>query len=127
MAEYGGKIRFVVRDFPLVTIHEDAFRAALAANAANAQGKFFEYTEILYRNQNALDDRIVKKIRRRIGFKSRAICVRLAKRKIRRTKCAKTWRTARNYGITGTPTIFVNGVKVRAMSAKVFATRSKKR
>ena len=54
MAEYGDKIRFVVRDFPLVSIHENAFRAALAANAANAQGKFFEYTEILYQNQDSV-------------------------------------------------------------------------
>ena len=44
MAAYPGKIRFVVRDFPLESIHENAFRAALAAGAANAQGKFFEYT-----------------------------------------------------------------------------------
>ena len=40
MAGYGDKIRFVVRDFPLVQIHENAYNAALAANAANAQGKF---------------------------------------------------------------------------------------
>jgi hypothetical protein len=44
MAEYKDKIRFVVRDFPLESIHENAFQAAQAANAANAQGKFFEYT-----------------------------------------------------------------------------------
>ena len=60
MAEYKDKIRFVVRDFPLEAIHEDAFLAAQAANAANAQGKFFEYTELLYNNQNSLDTASLK-------------------------------------------------------------------
>src|SRR4029079_17720373 len=43
MANYPGKIRFVVRSFPLEAVHANAWRAALAAAAANAQGKFFEY------------------------------------------------------------------------------------
>ena len=73
LAEYGDKIRFVVRDFPLTAIHENAFLAAQAANAANAQGKFFEYAEILYQNQTALDRGFAEKIRRRFGFKCRAI------------------------------------------------------
>ncbi len=42
LSGYGDKVRLVVRDFPLIGVHENAFRAALAANAANAQGKFFE-------------------------------------------------------------------------------------
>ena len=50
LGEYGDKVRFVVRDFPLESIHENAFRAALAANAARAQNKYFEYIDVLYRN-----------------------------------------------------------------------------
>ena len=45
---FPGKVRFVVRDFPLESIHANAFNAARAASAANAQGKFFEYGEFLY-------------------------------------------------------------------------------
>ncbi|HEX8636729.1 MAG TPA: thioredoxin domain-containing protein, partial [Pyrinomonadaceae bacterium] len=41
LTEYADKVRFVVRDFPLTSIHENAFSAALAANAAHRQGKFF--------------------------------------------------------------------------------------
>src|SRR6185436_10490413 len=50
---YGNKVRFVVRDFPL-NQHEWARKAAEAANAANAQGKFFEYIAVLFKNQKAL-------------------------------------------------------------------------
>ena len=67
------KVRFVVRNFPLVTIHENAFQAAIAANAAQAQGKFFEYTEVLYRNQDALDADSLKKYAGESGFESAAI------------------------------------------------------
>ena len=60
IAEYKDRVRFVVRDFPLESIHENAFQAAQAAQAANAQGKFFEYTELLYNNQNSLDTASLK-------------------------------------------------------------------
>src|SRR6266496_424493 len=43
LKSYGNKVRFVVRDFPL-SQHTNARKAAEAAGAANAQGKFFEYT-----------------------------------------------------------------------------------
>src|SRR5205085_8179036 len=50
LKSYGNKVRFVVRDFPL-NQHEFARKAAEAANAANAQGKFFEYIALLFKNQ----------------------------------------------------------------------------
>jgi thiol-disulfide isomerase/thioredoxin len=48
LKSYGNKVRFVVRDFPL-SQHEFARKAAEAANAANAQGKFFEYISVLFK------------------------------------------------------------------------------
>ena len=119
LAEFGDKVRFVVRDFPLVNIHENAFRAALAANAANAQGKFFEYTELLYKNQNALDTESLKKYARDAGLNQKQFDLDLESEKFA-DDVRKDLADGKNYGITGTPTIFVNGVKVRTLSASSF-------
>ena len=119
LAEYGDKIRFVVRDFPLTTIHENAFRAALAANAANAQGKFFEYAELLYKNQNALDKDSLEKYAADLGLNQKQFDLDLTNEKFA-ADVKKDMSDGKTYGITGTPTIFVNGVKVRELSAEDF-------
>ena len=67
LKSYGNKVRFVVRDFPL-NQHECARKAAEAANAANAQGKFFEYIALLFKNQKALDVPSLKKYASELGL-----------------------------------------------------------
>ncbi len=119
MAEFPGKIRFVVRDFPLESIHENAWRAALAAGAANAQGKFFEYTEILYKNQDALDDGSLKKYAAQIGLNVQQFELDFNSEKTA-AEVRKDMADGESYGISSTPTIFVNGVSVRNLSAEGF-------
>ena len=119
MAEFPGKIRFVVRDFPLESIHENAWRAALAAGAANAQGKFFEYTEILYKNQDALDDGSLKKYAAQIGLNVQQFELDFNSEKTA-AEVRKDMADGEAYGISSTPTIFVNGVSVRNLSAEGF-------
>ncbi|CAN5638263.1 hypothetical protein BH24ACI2_BH24ACI2_10520 [soil metagenome] len=119
LAEYGDKIRFVVRDFPLTNIHENAFRAALAANAANAQGKFFEYADLLYKNQTALDVASLKKYAADLGLNQKQFDLDLTSEKFA-ADVRKDLADGKIYGITGTPTIYVNGVKVRTLSAESF-------
>lgn len=119
LAEYKDKIRFVVRDFPLMQIHENAYRAALAANAANAQGKFFEYAEILYKNQDKLDEESLKKYAAEAGLNTKQFELDLKSEKFA-SDVKKDLDDGKNYGITATPTIFVNGVKIRVLSAEAF-------
>lgn len=115
IAAYPGRIRLVVRDFPLESIHPEAFDAARAAAAANAQGKFFEYTELLYKNQAALDAASLRKYAAQIGLNA-------AKFEIDFNSAAtaaevrKDMADGDSYGVTSTPTIFVNGVRVRNFS-----------
>jgi protein-disulfide isomerase len=47
-----GKAKFVFYDFPLMSIHPHAFLAARAARCADDQGKFWEYQNVIYRNQS---------------------------------------------------------------------------
>lgn len=49
---YGDQISFEYRHFPLINIHPQAKAAALAAEAAGQQGKFFEYHDILFTRQS---------------------------------------------------------------------------
>ena len=119
ITEYADKIRFVVRDFPLVNIHEHAFQAAVAAGAANAQGKFFEYIEILYNNQKALDALSLKKYAADLGLNLKQFEADLANQKIA-DEVRKDMEDGKRYGLSGTPTVFVNGVKVRALSPEGF-------
>jgi len=117
LAQYADQVRLVVRDFPLTTIHENAFQAALAANAANAQGKFFEYAELLYQNQNQLDTASLKKYASDAGLNQKQFALDFVNEKFA-AEVRKDMADGKNYGINGTPTIFVNGVKIRQMSVE---------
>jgi protein-disulfide isomerase len=56
MAAYPGKIRLVYRDFPLTSIHPNAFPAAEAAQCANEQNAFWPYHDKLFSSENLSDD-----------------------------------------------------------------------
>ncbi len=119
ISEFGDKVRFVVRDYPLESIHENAFAAAMAANAAGAQGKYFEYIDLLYRNQSALDAASLKKYAADLGLNAKQfeldLTVESSAAEIR-----KDIADGDTHGVSGTPAIFVNGVKVHRLSAEAF-------
>ena len=116
---YGNRVRFVVRDFPLTTIHENAYAAALAAAAAAAQGKFFEYTEILYGNQAKLDEASLIRYAAQAGLNLKQFEADLKSKKFA-PDVEKDIADGKTLGISGTPTIYVNGVKVRRFSPEGF-------
>jgi protein-disulfide isomerase len=119
VAEFGEKVRLVVRDFPLENIHENAFAAAKAANAAGAQGKYFEYIDLLYRNQSALDATSLKKYAGDVGLNVKQFDVDSTLERSA-AEIRKDAADGEKYGVSGTPTIFVNGVKVHRLSADSF-------
>ena len=116
LKSYGNKVRFVVRDFPL-TQHEFARKAAEAANAANAQGKFFEYIAVLFKNQKALDVPSLKKYASEVGL-DRARFDAALDRGTYAAEVKKDIDDGEMYGVGSTPTIFINGVQLRILSAE---------
>ena len=116
LKSYGNKVRFVVRDFPL-NMHENARKAAEAANAANAQGKFFEYISVLFKNQKALDVPSLKKYASELGL-DRAKFDAALDRGMYTAEVAKDVSDGELYGVGSTPTIFINGVQLRVLSAE---------
>ena len=117
--EYPGKVRFVVRDFPLESIHENGFKAALAASAANAQGKFFEYIEVLYKNQAALDTPSLKKYAAELGLNAKQFELDFNSEKTA-AEVRKDMADGDAYVVNSTPTIFINGVRIRHLSPDGF-------
>jgi protein-disulfide isomerase len=113
---YASKVRLVVRDFPLRG-HANAFKAAEAANAAHAQGKFFEYTALLFKRQNALDVPSLKKYASELGL-DRARFDSELDRGIYSAEIRKDMNDGEVYGVGSTPTIFINGVMLRSLSAE---------
>ncbi|MBV9215797.1 MAG: thioredoxin domain-containing protein [Acidobacteria bacterium] len=112
LAENPGKIRFVVRDFPLESIHSNTFNAAKAANAAANQGKFWEYIDILYKNQDAEDDASLKKYAAQLGLNAQQFELDFNSEKTA-AEIRKDIADGETLGLSWTPSIFVNGIKVR--------------
>lgn len=116
--EFGDKVRFVVRDYPL-TMHANAFDAALAANAAAKQNKFTEYTEKLYQNQDSLTRPSLIAFARELGLNEKQFEIDLTDA-ANAAEVRKDMTDGESYGVGGTPAIFVNGVKVHSLSATAF-------
>ena len=114
LKSYGDKVRFVVRDFPL-NQHENARKAAEAADAANEQGKFFEYIAVLFKNQNALDVASLKKYASDLGL-NRAKFDAALDRGVYAPEVKHDIEDGEMYGVGSTPTIFINGVQLRTLS-----------
>jgi NhaA family Na+:H+ antiporter len=107
MMEYGGKIRFVFRHFPLNTIHREARQAAAAAEAAADQGKFWEMHSKLYQSRNhSLDNlyRMAEELDLDLSkFKEDIDSERVQNR------IDKDIEEGLKSGVNGTPTIFIDG------------------
>jgi protein-disulfide isomerase len=111
---YADRVRFVVRDFPLEQ-HQQARKAAEAANAANAQGKFFEYAALLFKNQEALDVASLKKYAAELGLDQARFNTALDAGTYA-AEVQKDVADGEEVGVDSTPTIFINGVRQRDLS-----------
>jgi protein-disulfide isomerase len=116
LKSYGDRVRFVVRDFPLQQ-HEWAKKAAEAANAAKAQGKFFEYAAVLFQRQKALDVASLKKYASELGLDRAKFDAELDKG-VYATEVKHDMDDGEIYGVGSTPSIFINGVLLKTLSAE---------
>jgi protein-disulfide isomerase len=109
--ELGASLRFVFRNFPITNAHPQAEWAAETAEAASAQGKFWEVHDLLYENQRFMGDEAYFA---RAETKLRLDAIRIAREV---AKGAYSARIEEDYmsgirsGVNGTPTFFINGVR----------------
>lgn len=106
--QYEGKIKYVVFNFPIASIHPDATKAAEAAECAHAQGKFWEYHDLLFENQQALGIANLKSYALDAGLETSSFeaCLDSGSQE---EQVLKDFRAGRSYGVNGTPTFFLNG------------------
>jgi protein-disulfide isomerase len=106
---YEGKIRFVFLNFPLpATMHPNAQKAAEASECADDQGKFWEYHDLLFANQSALDAASLKSYAAQLGLDTATFnqCLDGGEKT---AEVQKDSQDARSYGVGGTPAFFING------------------
>jgi len=108
--KYGDKIRFVFRQYPL-PMHANAHGAAQAALAADAQGKFWEYHDVLFANQRSLDPDALESHAKTAGLNLAQFKQALASKKFKAQVDADL-KLGEQAVVQGTPTLFVNGARV---------------
>jgi len=114
-AEFGKKVRFVVKNYPLTWVHDDAFRAAEASAAAQDQGKFFEYIEFLYNNQESLDEESLKGFASDVHLDRKRFDQDLESGKFA-ARIKRDLADGDRAQLLGTPTVFVNGAEIYPFS-----------
>ena len=106
----GDDLKFVFRNFPLSDVHPDAFNAAVAAEAAALQNKFWEMHDCIYENQELLDwgnlllyaKKIVPDLAHfKIDIKKKSVI----------DKVEEDFESGVRSGVNGTPSFFINGEK----------------
>lgn len=126
LAERGDTIRYVWRHFPLTSSHPQAMGAAVAAEAAGAQGRFWEMVDLLLTHQQQLDDDDLRRYARQLGLDAErferdindAALQDAVKHDIRR---------GIQDGVNGTPTFFIDGQRYEGQAERAALAAALKR
>ena len=108
LSAYGDRLLYVFRHFPLVSQHPHAWRAALAAEAAGAQDRFWPMHDHLLTHEHSLSDEELRTHARALGLDMTTY-----ERDLQDPALAERVRSdalsGLHSGVLGTPTFFVNG------------------
>ncbi len=107
--ESGGRVRLVFRNFPLADRHPYALTAALAAEAAGAQGAFWPMHDLLFRKQDRLTDAALRAYAESLGLDGDRVVGEPAQQFGDRVE--SDFAEGLAAGVEGTPTLFIDGVR----------------
>ena len=121
-SEFGDRLRVIFRERPLVPTHEHALIAAQAAEAAGAQGRFWEMHDKLYENQKAWSEAkdvvpMLVDYAKQIGLDPDRF-MRDLNGEVVAARIFQDGKRAHALGINGTPTFLVNGKEAKDESWK---------
>ena len=106
----GDRLRFVFRNFPITTAHPHAEQAAEAAEAADAQGKFWPMHDLLYENQQRLEDDDLAGYAEQLGLDVARFRRELAEH-AHAERVHDDFMSGVRSGVNGTPTFYIDGVR----------------
>jgi len=106
-AEFGDKVAFVFKDFPL-PMHANAQKAAEAARCAGAQGRFWDFHDLLFKNGRKFEVVQLKEQARTLGLDEARFnqCLDSSEQG---AAVQEDLTLAQRLGLTGTPSLFING------------------
>jgi protein-disulfide isomerase len=105
-------LRFVYRNFPLTEIHPHALHAAFAAEAADAQGKFWEMYDYIFHHQHTLEDSDLAQFAEAVGLDLQQYTRDITEQR-GLARIEEDVESGERSGVQGTPTFFINGVLYR--------------
>jgi protein-disulfide isomerase len=118
LKQYPKQVKVVFKHFPLRS-HKFAVKAAQATIAAKRQGKFWEFHDLLFQHYNQINDQKIEEIRSQLGLE--------ADQFKKDMKAPQTMAMIRadagngsDAGVRGTPTVYINGKRLRDKTLKGF-------
>jgi len=118
LEKYPDKVKVVFKNFPLRN-HQFAMKAAVAAMAAESQGKFWEFHDLLFKNYNKLNDQKIQEIAQAVGLNMEEYEKKKSDPAIERN-IRQDLLEGQRAGVRGTPTVFINGIRLRDRSLQGF-------
>lgn len=115
---YPEKVNVVFKNYPLSS-HKFAFKSASASLAAQNQGKFWAFHDALFENYKALNDAKIEEIATGLELDLDKFNQEMKGAEIQK-RVRKDLNDGNKAGVRGTPTIFVNGRKLKARGMQGF-------
>ena len=104
----GSKLCFVFRNFPLTKVRPHAYKAAIAAETAAAQGKFWDMYDYLFKHGQVVTDDNLRQSAAKLGLN----VARFDREFLARTYSShvdEDIQSGKSSGVKSTPTFFING------------------
>ena len=118
LAAYPNDVNLVYKDFPL-SFHQQAMNAAKAAHAAGEQGKYWEMHDLIFDNFNKLTDDSYKQFATQLKLDAAKFEADFKSSKYDQL-IQESINLGRSSGVTGTPTLFMNGKRMQKRSFEDF-------
>jgi protein-disulfide isomerase len=118
LEKYPNDVKVAFKNFPLRS-HKFAMKAAVAALAAEDQGKFWEFHDLLFENYNKINDEKIQEISVTVGLNQEEYEKKKKDPAIEQ-RVKQDVSDGRRAGVRGTPTVFINGIRLRDRSLKGF-------